>query len=83
MHLVGDLFELYDDARTTNLKYLENSEMWCWKRINKISWTDCMSREEVLQGDKEDRNILHAVKRKKANWIGYILLRNCFLKHFT
>jgi hypothetical protein len=27
------------------------------------------------------RNILHAIKRGKANWVGYILRINCFLKH--
>jgi hypothetical protein len=37
--------------------------------------------EEVLQRDKEERNILHTIKRRKANWIGHILSRNCFLKH--
>ena len=28
----------------------------------------------------EQRNILHAVRRRKANWIGQILRRNCLLK---
>ena len=27
----------------------------------------------------EQRNILHTVKRRKANWIGHILRRNCLL----
>jgi hypothetical protein len=31
--------------------------------------------EEVLHRDKE-RNILHAIKRKKAVWISHILHRN-------
>jgi hypothetical protein len=30
---------------------------------------------------KEDRNILHTTERRKANWIGHILRRNCLLKH--
>jgi len=30
---------------------------------------------------KEGRNNLHTVKKKKANWIGYILRGNCLLKH--
>jgi hypothetical protein len=30
---------------------------------------------------KEERNILHRVKRRKANWFGPILGRNCLLKH--
>jgi hypothetical protein len=30
---------------------------------------------------KEERNILHTVNMKQANWIGHILYRNCLLKH--
>jgi hypothetical protein len=30
---------------------------------------------------KEERNIVHTIKRRKANWIGDILRRNCLLKH--
>jgi hypothetical protein len=37
--------------------------------------------EEVLHRVKEERNILHTIKRRKANWIGHILLRNCLLIH--
>ena len=36
---------------------------------------------ETLQRVEEDRNILHTVKIRKANWIGHILHRNCLLKH--
>jgi hypothetical protein len=55
--------------------------MWCWRRTEKISWTDRVRNEEVLKRVKEERNIVHTVKRKKANWIGHILCRKCFLKH--
>jgi hypothetical protein len=48
-------------------KYLESFEMWCWRRMEKISWTDHVRNEEVLKGLLEDRNILHTIKRKKAN----------------
>jgi hypothetical protein len=37
--------------------------------------------EEVLHRVKEERNILHTIKRRKANWIGHILRRNCLLKN--
>jgi hypothetical protein len=37
--------------------------------------------EEILHRVKEERKILHRIKRKKANWIGHVLLRNCLLKH--
>jgi hypothetical protein len=37
--------------------------------------------EEVLHRVKEERNIVHTIKRRKAKWISHILRRNCFLKH--
>jgi hypothetical protein len=55
-------------------------EMWCWRRVRKISWTICV-KNEVLQRVKEGRNILHTIKRRKANWIGHMLCGNCLLKH--
>jgi len=35
----------------------------------------------VLHRVKEERNVLHTVKRRNTNWIGHILRWNCFLKH--
>jgi hypothetical protein len=35
---------------------------------------------EVLLRVKEERNILHIIKRRNADWVGHILRRNCFLK---
>jgi hypothetical protein len=37
--------------------------------------------QRVLHRVKEERNILHTVKRRKAKWIGHILRRNCLVKH--
>jgi hypothetical protein len=49
--------------------------------MQKISWTDRVRNEEVLQRVNEERNILHKIKIRKANWVGHILRRNCLLKH--
>jgi hypothetical protein len=49
--------------------------------MEKISWTDRVRNEEVLHRVKEERNIVHTIKKRKANWIGHILRRNCLLKH--
>jgi hypothetical protein len=67
--------------RKVDQKYLESFEMWCWRRMEKICWTDRVRNEKVLHRVKEERNILHTIKRRKANWIGHILCRNCLLKH--
>ena len=61
-------------------KYLEGSDIWGWRIMEKISWTDRVRNEDVLHRVKEERNIIHTEKRRKANWIGYILCRNCLLK---
>ena len=66
--------------RATDKKYLESFEMWCWRRMEKISWTDHVRNEEVLLRVNEQRNILHVIIKRKANWIGHILRRNCLLK---
>jgi hypothetical protein len=49
--------------------------------MEKILWIDCMRIEEVLRRTKWERNILKTVNRRKDNWIGHILCRNCLLKH--
>jgi hypothetical protein len=36
--------------------------------MEKISWTDRV-RNEVLQRVKEERNTLHIINRRNANWI--------------
>ena len=48
--------------------------------MEKISWTDHVRNEEVLLRVNEQRNILHEIRKWKANWIGHILRRNCLLK---
>ena len=50
--------------------------------MEKINWTDHVRNEEVLLTVKEQRNILHEIGKRKANWIGHILRRNCLLQRF-
>jgi len=47
-----------------------------------ISFTNRVRNKEELHRVKEERHILHAIK-KKANWIGYTLHRHHLLKHIT
>jgi hypothetical protein len=49
--------------------------------MEKISWTDHVRNEEVLLRVKEQRNIL--ISKRRANWIGHILRRNCLLQQVT
>ena len=46
-------------------KYPEGFEMWCWRRMEKISWTDHVRNEDVLLRFNEQRNILHEIRKRK------------------
>jgi hypothetical protein len=38
-------------------------------------------KDEVFHGTRKDGNIIQTIKIRNANWNGYILHRDCFLKH--
>jgi hypothetical protein len=63
---------LYDaetwTLRTVDQKNLESFEMWCWWRMEKISWTDHVRNEEVLLRVKEQRNTLHTQTESELDW---------------
>jgi len=40
-------------------------EMWIWRRMQKISWVDKISNEEVLQRVNETRTMLDTVRKFK------------------
>jgi hypothetical protein len=69
--------------RAVDQKHLESFEVWCWRKMEKISLTDHVRNKDVLLGVKEQRNILHEIRKRKANWIGHILRRNFLLQRVT
>ena len=52
--------------RAVDQKHMKSFEVWCWRRMEKISWTDHVRNEEVLLRVKEQRNILHKIRKGKA-----------------
>jgi hypothetical protein len=48
--------------------------------MEKIIWPDHVRNEDVLLRVKKQRNILHEIRKQKANLIGHILRRNCLLQ---
>ena len=53
---------------TSELLHLEHSIIWCWNMDT--------------SGSKLHQKYQESLKRKRANWIGHILRRNYFLRHF-
>jgi hypothetical protein len=35
----------------------------------------------IIHRVNEEKNILRTIRKRKTNWIGHILRRNCLLKH--
>jgi hypothetical protein len=57
---------LYKSDSTTALDRIYK-EMWCWRRMENISWTDHVRNEEILLRVKGQRNILPEICKRKAN----------------
>jgi hypothetical protein len=53
--------------RELDQKYLESFEIWCWRTMEKINWTDRINNEAVLHRVKKEKNILHTIRRRKDN----------------
>jgi len=61
-------------------KKLEAFEMWIWRRMQKVSWKDMITNQDILERIKEKRSLLNTIIRRKKNWIGHILRRESLVK---
>jgi len=48
--------------RKIDEKCMERFEMWCWRRMEKIDYTNRVKSEEVLHRIKEEKDIIHVIK---------------------
>src|SRR6218665_2260605 len=52
---------------------LEAFEMWIWRRMEKISWTEPISNEEMLNLVEEERSLLTIIRTRQWNWMRHIM----------
>jgi len=50
--------------------------------MEKISWLDKVTNEEVLRRVNEDRQILNSIWQRKHRWIGHVLRHDGLLHEF-
>ena len=43
-------------------------EMRCWRRMEEVSWNDCVKQEKTLKRGKAERNIQNTVRRREVNF---------------
>ena len=59
---------------------LEAFEMWVWRRMEKISWTERKTNEEVLDIVGENRKLLREVRTRQKKWMEEVLRGSGMLK---
>ena len=51
---------------------LEAFEMWIWRCIMKVSWTEHKTNEEVLQMVNTEREMMDTLRSRQKRWLGHI-----------
>ena len=59
--------------RKDDIRRLESCEMWLWRKILNISWTEKVSNDEVLRRDNEDKAIIPSINKRQRTWLGKTL----------
>src|SRR6218665_1535330 len=61
--------------RQVGIARLEAFEMWIWRRMGRISWTEHISNEEVLTLVGEERSLtcISTIRARQRNWMGHLL----------
>ena len=56
-------------------------ETWIRRRMTQVKWSDKIKNSVVLDRMGDGRIMLELIKKRKSNWLGHWLRRNCLLKH--
>lgn len=59
--------------RKSDIQRIEAFEMWCWRKMLKIKYTDHITNEEVLLTAGESRNMMTRIRKQQQKWIGHNL----------
>jgi len=67
--------------RKQDVDRLNAFEMWTWRKMERVSYLDRKTNEEVLSSVGEKRSFTDAILNRKKNWIGHVLRGQGMLKH--
>ncbi|CAG9835438.1 unnamed protein product [Diabrotica balteata] len=60
----------------TLTKKVEAFEMWSYRHILRISWTEHVTNEEVLRRIGKEREVEISIKKKKLEYLGHVMRQN-------
>lgn len=58
--------------KVATMQKLEAFEMWLYRRILRIPWTDRVTNAEVLRRMAKDLELITTIKKRKASYLGHI-----------
>ena len=50
--------------RKEDIRRLEAVEMWLWRRMERVSWMDKITNEEILNKVGEKRQLISVIRKK-------------------
>ena len=59
-----------------NINSVDAFEMWVYRRVFKISWTEKITNEEVLRMMGTGRKIVRQFKTRKLQYLGHLIRHN-------
>jgi len=76
--------ELYGSKTSTlekeDIRRLEVFEIWMWRRMMNVLWTEHKTNKEILKMVKTEREIMDTVRSQQKRWLGHILRYDSLLR---
>ena len=57
---------------TETRKRLEAAEMWFFRRMLRISWTEKRTNESILEETNQERSLINTIRKRQLKFLGHI-----------
>ena len=54
---------------------IEATEVWCYRKILKISWTKRVSNKQVLNREEASKEMMRVIRRRQLRFYGHVMRR--------
>ncbi|CAM4846317.1 unnamed protein product [Rotaria magnacalcarata] len=57
-------------------KKIDSFELWCWRKLLRVSWTDKRTNKSILQEIKPEYSLEASIVKLKLSYFGHIMRRH-------
>ena len=61
-------------------KIFGDFEIWIWRQMMKVPWTEHKTNEEILKMVETERKIMDTIRSQQKRWLGHILRHDSLLR---